>query len=224
METVKKYRLHNIIQTLIMIGIGRVLVAWPGASLDVMARALAALLVLIGAIFVVAYFFKKDKTFVSYTEFAVGIVVAAIGAWIYINPGFFTDFIPKLFGIFIVVSGLTNLGQTFSLIKYRFKGWWASFLIAALTVGLGAFLLFKTDVVKDMLVVIIGVFLIIDGVTNLLNLILLIIAEKQKEANEAPIDAEAVVENVEEASEETSGESSEVVDVAVVEEENKEEE
>ena len=185
METIKKYRLHNVAQTLIMIGIGLVLVVWRGASLDIMAKALAALLVLIGAIFIAAYFFKKEKNFISSGEFVVGIIIAAIGAWIFINPGFFTDFIPKLFGIFIIVSGLNNLRQTISLLRYKFGGWWISLIIAAITVGLGAVLLFKTDIAKDVLVIVIGAFLIVDGVTNLLNLILLIVAQIQKEKEEA---------------------------------------
>ena len=151
---------------------------------------------LIGAIFIAAYFFKKEKNFISSGEFVVGIIIAAIGAWIFINPGFFTDFIPKLFGIFIIVSGLNNLRQTISLLRYKFGGWWISLIIAAITVGLGAVLLFKTDIAKDVLVIVIGAFLIVDGVTNLLNLILLIVAQIQKEKEEAPVETTATVVSV----------------------------
>ncbi|MDC7294860.1 MULTISPECIES: HdeD family acid-resistance protein [unclassified Butyrivibrio] len=199
MEKAKKYKLHNIVQALITIAIGLVLAVWPGASVNFVTKALAVLLLLIGVVFVIAYFVRKEKSFVSSGEFVVGILVAVIGAWIFVNPGQFTDLIPKLFGVFIIVSGLGNLGQTFSLIKAKFSKWWTSLLIAVLTVGLGAFLLFNPTSAKEIAITLIGAFLIIDGVTNLLTYIMVMIAQKNKEKDEEALvtDAEVVEETVE---------------------------
>jgi uncharacterized membrane protein HdeD (DUF308 family) len=214
METVKKFKLHVLVQSIVMIAIGIVLVVWTKASLDIMAKALAVLLLLIGLVFIVNFVFRKEKTFVPSAEFVVGILVAAVGGWIFLNPGPFTDFIPKLFGIFIIVSGLGNLGQTISLIKYKAKTWWISLLIALVTVGLGAFLVFNPTEAKEIAVSLIGVFLIIDGVTNLINIIMVIIAASQAEKDE-----EALVSTAEVVSESpVEKEPVEVVEAEVVEE------
>ena len=120
-EAIKKVRLDRIIQAVVMIVIGIVLIAWTKATLDIIARALAILIIAIGVVFVIGYFFTKEKTFLESGSFAFGILIAAIGVWIFLNPGKFTDFIPRLFGIFIFVSGLVNLGQTIELIRYKYS-------------------------------------------------------------------------------------------------------
>ncbi len=206
-------------QALIMIGIGLLLVLWPGASLDIMAKALAALLILVGAIFIIAYFFRKDKGFVVYGEFGLGIVLAAVGVWIFFNSRGFTNFIPKLFGVFIVVSGLGNLGQTFTLIKKKAKTWWLSFIIAIVTVFLGGFLLYKPADASVITVTLIGAFLIVDGVTNLLTWIMVIIATLQKQKDEEALVSEAVV--VEDSDDDAESVDGEVV-TDIVETEDKE--
>ena len=221
METAKKFKLHNVATALIMIAIGLVLVLWPGASLDIMAKALASLLILVGAIFVIAYFLRKERGFVAYGEFGFGILVAAIGVWIFFNSKGFTSFIPKLFGVFIVVSGLGNLGQTFTLIKKKAKTWWLSLIIAFITVSLGGFLLYKPADASVITVTLIGAFLIVDGVTNLLTWIMVIIALLQKQKDEEALVSEAVV--VEDLAEDAEKADVEVVtDAEIVETEDKE--
>ena len=221
METAKKFKLHNVATALIMIGIGLLLVLWPGASLDIMAKALASLLILVGAIFVIAYFLRKERGFVAYGEFGFGILVAAIGVWIFFNSKGFTSFIPKLFGVFIVVSGLGNLGQTFTLIKKKAKTWWLSLIIAFITVSLGGFLLYKPADASVITVTLIGAFLIVDGVTNLLTWIMVIIALLQKQKDEEALVSEAVV--VEDSADDAEKADVEVVtDAEIVETEDKE--
>lgn len=196
MDKIKKFKFHNIAQALITVIIGLVLAVWPGASVDFVTKALAILLLLIGAIFVIAYFVRKERNLVASGEFVVGILVAVIGAWIFVNPGQFTDLIPKLFGVFIIVSGLGNLGQTLSLIKYKFSKWWSSLIIALLTVGLGAFLLFNPTSAKEIAITLIGAFLIIDGVTNLLTYIMVMIAQKNREKDEEALVTKAEIVEV----------------------------
>lgn len=217
METAKKFKLHSVAQALIMVGIGLLLVLWPGASLDFMAKALAALLILVGLIFVISYFFRKERGFVAYGEFGFGILVAAIGVWIFFNSRGFTNFIPKLFGVFIVVSGLGNLGQTFTLVKNKARTWWVSLIIAVITVCLGGFLLYKPADANAITVSLIGAFLIIDGVTNLLTWIMVIITAIQKQKDEDALVTEAVV--VEE--DDDKAEAVVVTDAQIVETEDK---
>ncbi len=167
MERLKSLKWNHIIEALIMIAIGAVLIFWSNATLVIMARALAVLLILAGSVMVISYFVHKEKTLVMSGGFALGVVVVAIGVWIFIRPDTFTDLIPKLFGVFIFLSGLMNLWQTISLIRYKYAYWWVSLILALITVGIGAFLLFYSSVAKELLVKFIGGFLLYDGISNL---------------------------------------------------------
>ena len=167
MEKLKSLKWNYIIEALIMIVIGGVLIFWSNASLVIMARALAILLILAGAVMIISYFVHKERTIAMSGGFALGVVVAVIGVWIFLKPDTFTDLIPKLFGVFIFLSGLMNLWQTISLVRYKYGYWWVSLILTIITVGLGAFLLFYSSVAKELLVKFIGGFLMYDGVSNL---------------------------------------------------------
>ena len=185
MGAIKRMKPDYVIKAVVMIVIGIVLAVWTKASLDIMARALAALLFLIGAVFVITYLVKKERTFVISGGLVAGILIAAVGGWIFANPGKFTDFIPKLFGIFIMVSGLGNLWQAISLVKYKSRTWLVSLVIAVVTALLGAFLFFNPTGAKEIAVTVIGAFLIVDGATNLISALLVGIASNKAEQAKA---------------------------------------
>ncbi len=163
----KSMKWNYIIESLIMVAIGAVLIIWPQGSLEIMAKALAVLLLLAGGVLVASYIIHRERSLVMSGGFALGIVVAALGVFIFANPLPFIDFIPRLFGVFIIASGLTNMAQTFSLMHMRYGLWWLSLIFALLTVILGGILLFNPKMAENLLVTIIGGFLAFDGVTNL---------------------------------------------------------
>jgi len=196
METLKKMKLNYVIEAVVMIAIGAVLIFWTEASLLIMARALAILLVLAGVIFVFSYFLHKERSIVMSGGFAMGVIIAAIGVWIFLKPDTFTDFIPKLFGVFILLSGLMNLGQTISLVSYRYSLWWISLILAVGTIGMGAFLLFNPKDAKEIAVTIIGIFLVYDGITNLWTISRVSKYAKRVNQEMNAVDVEAAVEDV----------------------------
>ena len=126
----------------------------------------------------------------------MGVIIAAIGVWIFLKPDTFTDFIPKLFGVFILLSGLMNLGQTISLVGYRYSLWWISLILALGTIGMGAFLLFNPKDAKEIAVTIIGIFLVYDGITNLWTISRVSKYAKRVNQEMNAVDVEAVVEDV----------------------------
>ena len=196
METLKKMKLNYVIEAIVMIAIGAVLIFWTEASLLIMARALAILLIIAGVIFVFSYFLHKERSIVMSGGFAMGVIIAAIGVWIFLKPDTFTDFIPKLFGVFILLSGLMNLGQTISLVSYRYSLWWISLILAVGTIIMGAFLLFNPKDAKEIAVTIIGIFLVYDGITNLWTISRVSKYAKRVNQEMNAVDVEAVVEDV----------------------------
>ena len=189
-EKLKQIKIDHVVQALIVIIIGIVLIVWAPALIPIMAKILAALLFLIGAVFVTSYFFKKERGFIDSGQFAVGILIAAVGVWIFINPGTFTDFIPKIFGVFIILSGIRNLSQTLALIRSNYGLWWLSLILALITLGLGGFLLFRATEAKELFVRIIGGFLLFDGVSNLWTISR--VSKYARKVQQAARDAEAV--------------------------------
>ncbi len=198
MEKLKKLKLNHVFEALIMITIGFVLIFWPKASLVIMARALAILLFLAGVVMVVSYFVRKEKTFIHSSGFLIGIIIVGVGTWIFFNPNDFTDLIPKIFGLFILVTGMVNLSQTFSLVSYKYPLWWLSLVLAIITIGMGVFLIVDPAFFKKFAVMIIGIFLVYDGVSNIWTVSRVGKYSRKAEADLEPIDVEAVIEDVDE--------------------------
>ena len=190
MERLKEIKAHYIIEAAVMIIVGIVLIVWSRASLVIMARALAVLLVIAGVLMVITYFVRKERNLVMSGGLAMGIVVAAIGVWIFMKPETFTDLIPKLFGAFILVSGIMNVLQTISLIKYRYGFWWLSLIFALITVGLGGFLLFNSALANEIVVTVIGIFLVYNGATNMWTVSR--VTKYAKSVSQAVRDAQAI--------------------------------
>lgn len=193
METLKKIGINRLIEALVMIIIGVVLIVWTGNSIRLFARILAALLILIGVLVFAAIFTQEERNVISSAGFVAGIIVAAVGVWIFVNPDTFTDFIPKLFGIFIIISGIVNLGQTITLIRNKYDYWSVSLLLAVITIGMGVVLLVEPTFVKEFLVTLIGIFLVYDGVSNIWTITRVAKYVKEKVQEETAVDTQAVI-------------------------------
>lgn len=167
MERLKQIKANYIIEAIVMIIVGIVLIVWSKASLVVMARAFAVMLFMAGILMVVTYFFLKERNLVMHGGLVMGIIVAVIGVWIFMQPETFTELIPKLFGVFILVSGIMNVVQTIKLARYHYNFWWVALIFALVTIILGGFLLFNPALTNEIIVTVIGIFLIYNGITNL---------------------------------------------------------
>ena len=77
----------------------------------------------------------------------VGIIVTLAGGWIFLHPEDFAAIIPTAIGYLIVLSGITNLLQTFTLSRAHYRKWWLSLLAAVLTIFMGLFLVRKRSTI-----------------------------------------------------------------------------
>ncbi len=166
-EYLKRVKIEHVVQALVTIVIGVIMILKAEAVIPVMARVLAALLIIVGILLVVSFFAVKQRGILASGQFAAGILIAAVGVWIFLNPGPFTNFIPKIFGAFIVISGLNNLAQAFSLIRYKYSYWWIALILGIITLSLGGWLIVKSSEATVAIVQLIGVFLAYDGISNL---------------------------------------------------------
>ena len=76
---------------------------------------------------------------------------------------------------------------------YEYGYWSFSLLFAVITVGMGIVLLLEPTFIKNIIVTLIGVFLIIDGGSNLWTISRVAKYVKEKQQEENAIDSEAVV-------------------------------
>ena len=155
----KSFTTNRIIFAVGAAVLGIILLIWPAASLIIMAKCIGAL-VAIGGL-AAAYQFYKDH------DSPAKSLIIICGAVIFLHPGELVKLIPMIMGILVLISGLINLGETFTLSKKRYSRWWLSLIIAVITIGAGLFLITRAFSLAALITRIAGGILLFDGLSDL---------------------------------------------------------
>lgn len=167
MKLLKKLKTNVVISAALCILLGIVLVIWPGLSMQIVCTAIGAVLLIGGGVRLAAYFTAKDGSVYSQMNLITGIILAVVGIWILLQPDKVLAIIPIIVGIVIALHGINNLQQAFTLCKEGYDKWWVALILGLLTVGFGVLLICKPFAALDTAVMLIGAFLIYDGVSDI---------------------------------------------------------
>lgn len=168
MEFFVKLKTNFLVDAIALIVLGAVLVFLPGASLTLLTKVIGGVVTAAGVLSIIGSLVSKQQNVLTRnSSIGFGIVIAVVGIWIFINPHFFEAIIPVIAGVIMLFSGLMNLGESLSLARSRYGNWWFALILAVLTIGGGAFLLFNPLKSMAYIVQIIGAAFLYNGVSNL---------------------------------------------------------
>lgn len=167
MRLLKKLKTNIVVTAVLCILLGIVLVAWPDLSIQIVCTAVGAVLLIGGGVRLAAYFTTKDGSVYTQMNLIMGIVLAVVGVWILLQPGKVLAIIPIIVGIVIVLHGINNLQQAVTLYKEKYDKWWVALILGLLTVGFGVLLICRPFEALDTVVMLIGIFLIYDGISDI---------------------------------------------------------
>lgn len=166
-KILKKFKTNVVISSLLCVVLGLVLMLWPGLSIQIVCTAVGVVLIVSGAMRIVSYFTAKDGSIYFQINLIFGIIFAVVGVWIVIKPEKVLAIIPIIVGIVIALHGLHNLEQAIELCKDKYDKWWIALILGILTVGFGILLICRPFAAIDTVVMLIGIFLIYDGLSNI---------------------------------------------------------
>lgn len=167
MKLLKKLKTNVVVSAALCILLGVVLVAWPDLSIQIVCTAVGAVLLIGGGVRLAVYFTAKDGSVYTQMNLIMGIVLAVVGVWILLQPGKVLAIIPIIVGIVIVLHGINNLQQAITLCKEKYDKWWVALILGLLTIGFGVLLICRPFEALDTVVMLIGIFLIYDGISDI---------------------------------------------------------
>lgn len=167
MKILKKLKTNVVISAALCILLGIVLVAWPDLSMQIVCTAVGAVLLIGGGVRLAAYFTAKDGSVYAQMNLIMGIVLAVVGIWILLQPDKVLAIIPIIVGIVIALHGVNNLRQAITLCQEKYDKWWVALILGVLTVGFGILLVCRPFEALDTAVMMIGIFLIYDGISDI---------------------------------------------------------
>lgn len=166
-DFLKSLKANYTISAAVCALLGLVLVIWPGATSQIICMLLGGVLLAYGILQIAIYLFNRERTIVLQGMMLLGIVFAVIGLWILLKPEMIIVAVPVIVGVLIVIHGLHNVVQALALKKDGYENWWLAFVLGMLTVIFGGVLIFNPFKAIELVVRIIGVFLIYDGVSDI---------------------------------------------------------
>ena len=163
----KKIKANMIVSSLLCVLLGLVLVLRPGLSVRIVCTAVGIVLILSGVTRIIDWFCARDGSMYAQMNLIFGIVLVVVGVWIVVKPDKVLAIIPIIVGIVIGMHGLNNLKQAIELWRDKYDKLWVAFILGALTVGLGVLLICRPFAAIDTVVMLIGFFMIYDGLSNI---------------------------------------------------------
>lgn len=166
-KLLKKLKANIVISALLCIALGVVLVVWPDMSMQVVCVTIGIVLLAGGIVRLLEYFMIRDGSMYAQMNLVMGIVIAVVGVWIMLKPDKVLAIIPIIVGILIVLHGFNNLRQAVGLYRDEYDKWWVALVLGLLTVGFGILLICRPFAALDTAVMLIGIFLIYDGISDI---------------------------------------------------------
>ena len=147
--------------------LGVLLLVWPVRALRMAAYVVGVVVMAGGITSILAHFRQRQRTAFGGANLVIGILVTAVGGWIFLHPEDFAAVIPTAIGYLIVLSGIVNLLETFSLSRAHYRNWWASLLAGVITIFMGLLLINHAFGIAATMVRFVGVFLLFNGISDL---------------------------------------------------------
>ncbi len=167
MESIKNFKWSMVFMGIVTTAVGVAIVMNPQTTADTIIRIVGGILAGAGILSFLGYLLDKKKGISSYGDILVGAIVLAIGIALLISPGILAEFINIIFAIVLCMHGFVDIVEGFRSRKLEDPKWTQAILIGFVCVIIAAILFFVPFKQIYILMMIIGISLIVDGLTSI---------------------------------------------------------
>lgn len=147
---------------------GIFLVVSPDAAALTICLAVGWILLVTGAIALYTYYRDKKRDFQAGSDLVIGVIEVALGIVMIVNPGIFAGLIGAVVAIVMFIHGVNDVTEGLAIRKMGSSSGTPSVVMGVLTIVFGIVILINPFASLSALMMLIGVGLIFDGVTELM--------------------------------------------------------
>ncbi len=187
----------GILRAAASLGLGILAVAYPGDVLPLLVKIFAIVLGVYGCgMLAYAFTHKGDKSFSLWLSNSIIEIVVAV--LVFIFAGFIANIAVKLIGLLLLVSGVYQIIALISAERASRFGFWF-FILPVVEAILGGILMFASQLFTSTVAVIVGVALIVSGLSELFSSIKVYRIQKKFASDTKTEEQDAEVKTVDEA-------------------------
>ncbi len=189
-------KLWVLIVAILGVALGILMIANPEGFLNLARFALGAILVLFGVVQVVLVFARRDNRS-SFGGMVPGVLSLAVGLAFFFRWEAIRELLAFLIGLAILLDAVYKLEHAFAMKAASVNFWWASLLSAILAMILAVIVMIYAQEVGNAMVVLSGAMVLTNGVFDLAEFVLLVIAAKRMKTVATVVIEEAGVTDLE---------------------------
>ena len=167
----KSIRNSLILSSLLYIVLGVVLLVMPELSLGFACLLIGGAVLVYGVVRLAAYLRGGENA--DKLDLVLGVLLILLGLCLLIWIRFLLALVPMVLGIYILVDSLGSIKRSLDMKVLGFSRWWISCLVAAALAVCGLVMVLNPFGTIEGLVMFVGLGFLVDGVTTLVNTILL---------------------------------------------------
>lgn len=158
-----------IIGAVVWIVLGVLLFVFPDQMKNIIMILLGACILISGLVSLIIGFKKSSADSSKMANYTGGVVAVLLGILIFIFRGKLLAFLPMVFGICLLVSAIIKIIDSAEMHKVSADKWWFSMIFAVVSAIFGLILIARPSFVVDLSFRLIGAFLAVDGIMNLIS-------------------------------------------------------
>ena len=156
-----------IVMSALFCVLGAVLLIRPDVSVRWNGRLRGIGMQILGAVKLVGYFSRDLFRLAFQYDLAFGLLLMALGTVTLCHPGDAMSFLCVMFGIPVLADGLFKIQIALDSRRFGIRTWWLVMVLAALTCVIGVLLVFRPWDGAQVLTMLMGISLLLDGILNL---------------------------------------------------------
>ena len=165
----REIKLSFSLAALVQLALGIFLLVAPNTSRALICTVVSIGVTAYGLFYLLNYALHKDSG--AYTfELLIGVAAAAFGIFSIINPTFLMDILIIALGLIIAVTSVAAIKRALNLKAFGFDRWWMSMAPACITLLFALSVIFFNKAYGDLLMMLIGIFLVIEAVSDLISI------------------------------------------------------
>ncbi len=162
-----------IASSILTLVVGVMLAIYPGNTLSLIGKVIGVALMIIGVSQVVIFFKNEKEDRVANTSFALGIILFAIGLYVFINDKSLTNVFTTIIGLLICIKSIYKIQLAISLKNYS-STWKYNLVSGLIVLSMGLIIIFYPIETASTILRVIGVILIVSSVYEIIESLVVI--------------------------------------------------
>ncbi len=162
-----------IASSILTLVVGVMLAIYPGNTLSLIGKVIGVALMIIGVSQIVVFFKNTKEDRVASASFALGIILFAIGLYIFINDKSLTNVFTTIIGLLICIKSIYKIQLAISLKSYS-NTWKYNLVSGLIVLSMGLIIIFYPIETASTILRVIGIILIISSVYEIIESLVVI--------------------------------------------------